>query len=104
MLLLANTLSAVAVVLNYLLNIYFWIVIVAAVMTWFNPDPYNFLVRALRMLTEPVFYRVRKWMPFTYLKGLDFSAVIVLIAIELAQMIIVKTLAEWARELKAAAV
>ncbi|MDE5832454.1 MAG: YggT family protein [Desulfovibrio sp.] len=101
MLLLANTLYAISVVLGYLLNIYFWIVIVAAVMTWFNPDPYNFLVRALRMLTEPLFYRIRKWMPFTYLKGLDFSAVIVLIAIQLTQMIVVKTLAEWAARLGA---
>lgn len=103
MILLANTLSAVAVILNSLLNIYFWIVIIAAVMTWFNPDPYNFLVRSLRMLTEPVFYRIRKWLPFVHTRGLDFSPIVALIAIELLQMVVVKTLGQWATELSRAA-
>lgn len=99
MIVLSNTLSAVAMVLGSLLNIYFWIVIIAAVITWVSPNPYNPIVRGLRMLTEPVFYRVRKWLPFTYTAGMDFSPVVVLIAIELANRIIVKSLAEYAAHL-----
>ena len=49
-------------------------VIIAAVITWVRPDPYNPIVRTLRLLTEPVFYRVRKWLPFTYSSGLEFSS------------------------------
>ena len=41
MIVLANTLSALALVLGGLLNLYFWIVIIAAVLTWVRPDPYN---------------------------------------------------------------
>jgi len=96
MIVLSNTLGAVAMVLGSLLNIYFWIVIIAAVITWVSPNPYNPIVRGLRMLTEPVFYRVRKWLPFTYAAGIDFSPVAVLIAIELANRIVVKSLAEYA--------
>lgn len=99
MILLANTMSAIALILGGLLNIYFWIVIIAAVMTWFNPDPYNVLVRTLRMLTEPVFYRVRKWLPFTYTRGLDFSPIVVLIAIELLNRVVVRSLAQYAAQL-----
>lgn len=99
MIVLSNTLSAVAMVLGSLLNVYFWIVIAAAVITWVSPNPYNPVVRGLRMLTEPVFYRVRKWLPFTYSTGIDFSPVIVLIAIELANRIVVKSLAEYAAHL-----
>ena len=96
MIVLSNTLSAIAAVLGSLLNIYMWIVIIAALITWVRPDPYNVIVRTLRMLTEPVFYRVRKWLPFTYTSGLDFSPVVVLIAIVLLNQIVVKSLAEYA--------
>ncbi len=100
MIIIANTLSAIALVLGSLLNIYFWIVIIAAVLTWVRPDPYNSSVRTLRLLTEsvtePVFYRVRKWLPFTYTSGLDFSPLVVLLAIELVNRIVIASLAQYA--------
>ena len=96
MIVLANTLSAIALVLGSLLNIYFWIVIIAAVLTWVRPDPYNPIVRTLGLLTEPVFYRVPKWLPFTYTSGLDFSPVVVLLAIELINRIVIASLAQYA--------
>ena len=96
MIVLANTLSAIALVLGSLLNIYFWIVIISAVLTWVRPDPYNPIVRTLRLLTEPVFYRVRKWLPFTYTSGLDFSPVVLLLAIELINRIVIASLAQYA--------
>ncbi len=96
MIIIANTLSAIALVLGSLLNIYFWIVIIAAVLTWVRPDPYNPIVRTLRLLTEPVFYRVRKWLPFTYTSGLDFSPIVVLLAIELVNRIVIASLAQYA--------
>ena len=99
MIVLANTMSAVAMILGSLLNLYFWIVIIAAVLTWVRPDTYNPIVRALRALTEPVFYRVRKWLPFTYSSGMDFSRVVVLLAIELFNRIVVTSLAQYAMTL-----
>ena len=99
MIILANTMSAVAMILGSLLSLYFWIVIIAAVLTWVRPDPYNPIVRTLRALTEPVFYRVRKWLPFTYTSGMDFSPVVVLLAIELFNRIVVTSLAQYAMTL-----
>ncbi|MDY0203116.1 MAG: YggT family protein [Desulfovibrio desulfuricans] len=96
MIVLANTMSAVAMILGSLLNLYFWIVIIAAVLTWVRPDPYNPIVRTLHALTEPVFYRVRKWLPFTYTTGMDFSPVVVLLSIELFNRIVVASLAQYA--------
>lgn len=101
MLVLANTLGAIAAVLGMFLNLYFWIVVIAALITWVKPDPYNVIVRTLRVLTEPVFYRVRKWLPFTYNYGIDFSPVVVLVAIELLNRIVVRSLAEYAIRLGA---
>ena len=99
MIVVANTMSAIALVLGSLLSLYFWIVIIAAVLTWVRPDPYNPIVRTLRALTEPVFYRVRKWLPFTYSSGMDFSPVVVLLAIELFNRIVIASLAQYAMTL-----
>ncbi|HZF60621.1 YggT family protein [Desulfovibrio sp.] len=99
MIVVANTMSAIALVLGSLLSLYFWIVIIAAVLTWVRPDPYNPIVRTLRTLTEPVFYRVRKWLPFTYSSGMDFSPVVVLLAIELFNRIVIASLAQYAMTL-----
>lgn len=96
MFVIQNVLMAVVSVLSTLLNLYFWIVIIAAVITWVRPDPYNPIVRALRIMTEPVFYYVRKWMPFTYRAGIDFSPVVVLLAIQLVNQIVVRSLIQYA--------
>ena len=100
MIVVSNALSAAATVLGSLLNIYFWIVIISAVLSWVKPDPYNPVVRALRLLTEPVFYRVRKWLPFTYMSGLDFSPVVVLLVIELVNSIVIASLYQYALKLR----
>ena len=99
MIVVANTMSAIALVLGSLLSLYFWIVIIAAVLTWVRPDPYNPIVRTLRTLTEPVFYRVRKWLPFTYSSGMDFSPLVVLLATELFNRIVITSLAQYAMTL-----
>jgi YggT family protein len=74
------------------LTLYFWIVIISALLTWVNPDPYNPIVRILRNLTEPVFYRVRRWVPFTYMGGIDLSPIVVLLAIQFIKIFLVQTL------------
>lgn len=99
MILLSNALSAIAFVLSAVLNIYFWIVVVAALITWVRPDPHNIIVRTLQRLTEPVFYKVRKWLPFTYASGIDFSPVIVLLAIEFLNRFVVRSLSQYAIQL-----
>ena len=52
-----NFLRGIATVLDLALTLYLYIVIVRAVLSWVNPDPYNPIVRFLRQVTDPVFYR-----------------------------------------------
>lgn len=99
MIIFANTLSAVAIVVGVLLKMYFWVVVVSALLSWVRPDPYNPIVRTLRTLTEPVYYRVRKVLPFTYVSGIDFSPIVVLLAIELVDRIIVASMLQYAATL-----
>ncbi|SIN74333.1 YggT family protein [Halodesulfovibrio marinisediminis] len=87
-----NFVVGIAEILNAVLSIYFWVVIISALLTWVNPDPYNPIVRTLRNLTEPVFYRIRKWLPFTYFNGLDLSPVVLLLAIQFTQIFVIRSM------------
>ncbi|MDY0275708.1 MAG: YggT family protein [Desulfomicrobium sp.] len=86
----SSLLAAVFDVLYSILSLYFWVVIAAVVMSWINPDPYNPIVRAIRTLTEPVFYRIRRWLPFTYVSGIDFSPFLVVLAIKFVQVFLAR--------------
>ena len=94
MFVLANVLSAIVYVLETLLWIYMIIVFVACLVSWFRPDPYNPIVRLLQNLTEPAFWRIRKWFPFVYVRGIDLSPLILLILLRVIQLAVMKSLYE----------
>ncbi|AFM23061.1 YggT family protein [Desulfomonile tiedjei] len=91
MFVVANFLSAFAGVLDIVLEIYMYIVIVSALISWVNPDPYNPIVRFLYSVTEPVFSWVRRILPFPAM-GIDFSPIIVLLVIFFLRQFLVRTL------------
>ena len=90
-----NLLEALATVIEYVLQIYSWIVIARVVISWVNADPYNPIVRAIYSMTEPVLYRIRRAMP-VFGGGIDFSPIVVFIGIMFLQSFLVQTLRQLA--------
>ncbi|MGM0418320.1 MAG: YggT family protein [Thermodesulfobacteriota bacterium] len=88
---MGNFLTGIAAVLNTVLSIYMWLIIGSAILSWVNPDPFNPIVRFLRAATEPVLSEIRKRLPVTA-GGMDFSPIIVLLAIIFLQNFVVNTL------------
>lgn len=80
MFLIANFLMGVAQVLNVALSLYLWLVVARAILSWVNPDPYNPIVRFLHRSTDPVLFWIRRKIPSVY-GGIDFSPLIVILAI-----------------------
>ena len=66
------------------LDVYTWVIIAAAVISWVSPNPYNPVVRLLRRLTEPVLAPVRQLLPPWKTFGLDFSPMIIILLIQWA--------------------
>jgi YggT family protein len=87
---------AIASILDGLLSLYWWIVLIAVVLTWVNPDPRNPIVRFFHSVTEPVLYQIRRRLPFIYAAGVDFSPAVLLAVIYLARMVVVQSLYELA--------
>jgi YggT family protein len=89
---LGNLLQATAQILNIILQLYMWVIIIRALLSWVNPDPYNPIVQFLYSITEPVLYRIRQLIPMSGV-GIDFSPIIVLLAIVFLQGFLVESLA-----------
>ncbi|TYO96360.1 YggT family protein [Geothermobacter ehrlichii] len=85
---MAILLNALATVINYLFQIYFYIVVARAIVSWVNPDPYNPIVRFLHSATDPVLYRIRRVLPLQF-GGFDFSPIVLLLALEVGRQLLV---------------
>ena len=74
--------------LGWLLGLYSWVIIAAALITWVSPDPRNPVVMFLRQVTEPVLAPVRRLLPPWKTGGLDFSPLIVILAIQFVERVV----------------
>jgi len=95
MFVLGNFIIAVAKILDIALTMYMWIIIARAVLSWVNPDPYNPIVQFLYRVTEPVMAPIRRWIPFGNM-GIDFSPIILILAIVFLQSFLVRSMMELA--------
>jgi YggT family protein len=91
MFIIANFIAALAVIIHYVLTFYLWIVIARAVLSWVNPDPYNSIVRFIYNVTEPVLGWVRRRVPLNF-GPVDFSPILVFLAIIFLQQFLVGSL------------
>jgi YggT family protein len=85
-----NLLLGLAKVIDIALTLYMWIVIARAVVSWVSPNPYNPIVQLLYRLTDPVLWRVRRYLPtFGFI---DLSPILVILAIYFLKIFLVRTL------------
>jgi len=100
MVFLAYFFEAFAAVVDIGLTIYMWVVVIRAIISWVNPDPYNPIVVFLRRSTDPVLNPIRRRLPLALSRtGIDFSPLILLLVIIFLQKFLVKSLYELAYRL-----
>ncbi|MFO8088215.1 MAG: YggT family protein [Desulfatiglandaceae bacterium] len=98
MFVIGNFLAAVAKILDIALNLYMWMIIARAVISWVNPDPFNPIVKFLSSITDPVLYAVRRRIPL-FFGGIDFSPILVILAIIFVQSFLIQSLLQLAQRL-----
>jgi YggT family protein len=79
--------TAIVTTLIMMLELYKWVVIISALITWVNPDPSNPIVQILRRLTEPVYSFIRRYVP-TVIGGIDLAPIIVIFGIFFLQQLL----------------
>jgi YggT family protein len=98
MFVVSNFILTIARLLEILLEVYFWIIIVRALLSWVNPDRYNPIVRFLYQVTEPVLRPIRRRLSMQM--GLDLSPLIVILVIKVLQWFLVDSLRDLAVSLR----
>ncbi|HPW45425.1 MAG TPA: YggT family protein [bacterium] len=88
---LASIIMGIAKLFGLAINIYTMIVIVAALISWVSPDPYNPIVRMLQTLTEPAFRFIRRLLPIRLrMLRIDISPIILLLFLTIAEAVLMR--------------
>lgn len=99
MFVIGNFILAVAVILQYLITILTWVIVIRALISWVNPDPYNVIVQILHRVTEPILAPIRRIIPMHNM-GIDISPIIAILLLWFVRLFIVNSLFGLALRLK----
>lgn len=91
MFVLSNFVRALASIADIILSIFYWLILIRALISWVNPDPGNVIVQFLYKATEPVLSPIRRMLPSM---RVDLSPIIVFLAIIFLRGFIVATLVD----------
>ena len=83
-------------IVDLIFEVFDLLLLARVLLSWINVDPYNPVVRFLYNVTEPVLYRVRRTIPFSYAGGIDFSPLIVILGLYFLQIFLVRSLQDFA--------
>ena len=100
MFVLANFLSAIASIIDFLLTALYWLILVRALLSWVNPDPFNPIVRFLNKVTEPILAPIRKVLPPAFRFGIDISPIIAFLGIMFLRSFLVRTILDIAARMR----
>ncbi len=92
MFIIKNTLGTIAGIFHSFISLYMFLILAAAILSWFNIDRTNKFMVILNKLTEPAFAFVRKKFPFTLSAGMDFSPIFLLVLLWLIDGIVIQSL------------
>jgi len=65
-----------------LINLYIWVIIITALLSFVNPDPFNPIVQFLYRITNPAYAFVRR-MIRTNFNGLDLAPLIIIVGLQI---------------------
>jgi YggT family protein len=99
MFIIGNLLFSVARVLDILITLLYWVIIIRALISWVNPDPFNPIVQFLQRATEPILNPIRKVFRMQ-LWAFDISPIIAILCLIFIQSFFVQTLTDLALRLK----
>ncbi len=89
MFILSNFVIACARMTELVLSILYWLILIRALISWVNPDPFNPIVQFLTRTTEPILQPIRRLLPPM---GIDISPIIAFLAVIFLKSFLVSTL------------
>lgn len=91
MFILGNLILAIAIILNKVIEIMYFILIIRVIISWVKPDPFNFFVQLLYRITEPILSPFRRIIPLGNI-GLDISPILAMLTMFFVQQFLIASL------------
>ena len=92
-----NLFTALAAIVNVVLSMAYWLILIRALISWVNPDPYNNIVQFLYRTTEPILQPIRRILPPM---RIDISPIVAFIVIIFLKAFLVATLYDIGRSMR----
>jgi len=89
---MSSLLFALLQLIHSLISMYIWVIIIAAVISFVQPDPRNPIVEILNRLTQPVFRFVRQKLPFVVFSGIDLSPIVIIFGLQFLDTLLVRSM------------
>ena len=78
--LLDSLIFSIVSIIQIIITIFTWIIVITALLSWVNPDPYNPIVQILYKLSAPAYELVRK-IP-TRIGSIDLAPLIIILILQ----------------------
>jgi len=85
-----NFFTALASIVYYALELYIYVIVARALISWVNPDPWNPIVQFLTRATEPALAPIRRLIGWRL--GMDLSPLVLILILIFLQKFIVPSL------------
>ncbi|NQT90116.1 MAG: YggT family protein [Candidatus Omnitrophica bacterium] len=99
MFILGNFIFSIARLLDILITLLYWLIIIRALVSWVNPDPFNPIVQFLQRATDPILNPIRKALRLQFF-AFDLSPIIAILCLIFLQSFLVRTLTDLATRLR----
>jgi YggT family protein len=93
MFVLGNLVTALATLLNAVINIWSFVILVSAVLSWLPIDPYHPAASVVRRIADVLCDPIRRLVPMQNL-GIDLSPLIALLLLQFTNQFLVHSLAD----------
>ena len=88
---MSTLIYAIVQLLHSVINLYIWIVIIGAILSFVQLDPRNPIVEVLNRLTQPAFQFVRQKMPFVVFSGIDLSPIVIIFGLQFIDTLLMRS-------------
>lgn len=82
---------AIVQLLHSIISLYIWVIIIAAVLSFVQPDPRNPIVEILNRLTQPAFNFIRQKLPFVVFSGIDLSPIVIIFGLQFIDTLMMRS-------------
>ena len=90
MFVISELIRSIALLVSFIFNILYFVLVLRIILSWVSPDPYNEIVLIIHRVSDPILAPFRR-LPLQ-LGGMDFSPIVAFLILSVLKSFLVSTL------------